>query len=321
MNAAGPKLGLSLYPQQTTWEQLATVARRADELGFDSLWTWDHLVGIGRDGRQPVFEAWTTTAATAAITTRATIGLLVSANTFRNPGIVAKSAVTVDHISGGRFVLGLGAAYRELEHEAHGIEFGAGFGERLAWLDESVATVKKLLAGETVTSPPGGRYALRAASHLPPPVRGPGSIRVLIPGGGERKTLRILARHGDLWHVRGTTETLAHKIELLCGYCEEVGRTIDEIEFITGNPVIIRDDSAAAEAVYEDIVRFNGQVRGGTTVERAAGELLCGPPAAIAEAWRPYVELGFRHIVVDFPAPYDRETLDRLPEVRGLLAG
>jgi alkanesulfonate monooxygenase SsuD/methylene tetrahydromethanopterin reductase-like flavin-dependent oxidoreductase (luciferase family) len=321
MDAVGPKLGLSLYPQQTTWEQLAGVARRADELGFDSLWTWDHLIGIGRHGRQPVFEAWTTAAATAAITTRATIGLLVSANTFRNPGIVAKSAVTVDHVSGGRFVLGLGASYRELEHEAHGIEFGSGFGERLAWLDESVATVKKLLAGETVTSPPGGRYGLRAASHLPPPVRGPGSVPVLIPGGGERKTLRILARHGDLWHVRGTTETLAHKIELLRGYCEEVGRTIDEIEFITGNPVIIRDDAAAAEAVYEDVVRFNGQVRGGATVERAAGELVCGPPTAIAEAWRPFVELGFRHIVVDFPSPYDRETLERLPEVRTLLAG
>src|SRR5262249_45662796 len=162
-----------------------------------------HLVGIGRAGTQPVFEAWTTAAATAAITTRATIGLLVSANTFRNPGLVAKSAVTVDHISGGRFVLGLGAAYRELEHGAHGIDFGSGFGERLAWLEESVATVKRLLAGETVTSPPGGHYRLKEASHLPPPVRGQGTIPVLIPGGGERKTLRILARHGDLWHVRG----------------------------------------------------------------------------------------------------------------------
>ena len=127
MPPAELKLGLSLYPQQTSWDQLATVARRADQLGFDSLWTWDHLVGIGRAGTQPVFEAWTTAAATAAITTRATIGLLVSANTFRNPGLVAKSAVTVDHISGGRFVLGLGAAYRELEHGAHGIDFGSGF--------------------------------------------------------------------------------------------------------------------------------------------------------------------------------------------------
>jgi alkanesulfonate monooxygenase SsuD/methylene tetrahydromethanopterin reductase-like flavin-dependent oxidoreductase (luciferase family) len=314
------KLGLSIYPHETSWEAMEAVVRRADELGFNSLWTWDHLLGIGHEGRQRVFEAWTTIAAWAAITSRATLGLLVCANTFRNPGLVAKSAVTVDHISGGRFVLGLGAAYRELEHRAHGIEFGVGFGERLAWLQESVDVVRSLLAGETVTSGAGDRYALFEAAHLPPPVRGRGAIPILIPGGGERKTLRVLARSGDLWHVRGTTAVLAHKIELLRGYCEEAGRSIDEIEFVTGNPVIIRDDAAAAEAIYESAVRLNGQTRDSSGVERPAGELLCGPPAAIADAWRPFVALGFRHLVVDFPAPYDRETLERLPEVRALLA-
>ena len=316
----GVKLGLSVHPQETSWEAMIEVVRRADELGYDSLWTWDHLLGIGRGGRQSVFEAWTTVAAWAATTRRAMLGLLVCANTLRNPGLVAKSAVTVDHISGGRFVLGLGAAYRELEHQAHGIEFGSGFGERLTWLEESVDAVKKLLAGETVTSAPGSRYRFAEASHLPPPARGPGTIPVLIPGGGERKTLRILARFGDLWHVRGATDALSHKIELLRGYCDEAGRSLDEIEFITGNPVIIREDPVEAGAVYESVVRRNGQTRGGSGIERAAGELLCGPPEAIAEAWRPFLELGFRHMIVDFASPYDRETLERLPEVRDLLA-
>ena len=315
------KLGLSIYPHQTSWEAMAEVVQRADELAFDSLWTWDHLIGIGAEGRQRVFEAWTTIAAWAALTTRSTLGLLVCANTFRNPGLVAKSAVTVDHISGGRFVLGLGAAYRELEHCTHGIEFGSGFGERLDWLQESVSVIRMLLAGETVTSEPAARYRFLEAAHQPLPVRGPGAIPILIPGGGERKTLPILARFGDLWHVRGTPATLTQKIELLGGYCEEAGRRLDEIEFITGNPVIIRDDPAEAEALYEATVRENGQTRGGAGVERAAGELLCGPPASIADAWQPFVELGFRHLVVDFPAPYDRETLERLPEVRELLNG
>jgi alkanesulfonate monooxygenase SsuD/methylene tetrahydromethanopterin reductase-like flavin-dependent oxidoreductase (luciferase family) len=314
------KLGLSVYPQETSWQAMIEVIRRADELGYDSLWSWDHLVGIGRGGGQSVFEAWTTIAAWAAVTSRATLGLLVCANTLRNPGLVAKSAVTVDHISGGRFVLGLGAAYRLLEHEAHGIEFGSGFGERLAWLEESVDAIKRLLAGEVVTSPPGGRYRFEKASQLPPPARGPGTIPILIPGGGERKTLRILARFGDLWHVRGDTDTLSRKIELLRGYCDEAGRSLDEIELITGNPVIIRDDPAEAEAVYESVVRRNGQVRGGSGIERAAGELLCGPPEAIAEAWRLFLEIGFRSMIVDFASPYDRETLERLPEVRELLA-
>jgi len=313
------KLGLHIYPQVATWEQIAAVVRRADELGFDSLWTWDHLVGIGAGGTQDVFEAWTTISAWAATTTRPTVGLLVSANTFRHPGLVAKSAVTVDHVSGGRFVLGLGAAYRELEHELHGIDFGSGFGERLEWLAESVAAIRALLAGRTVTSPPDGRYALREVTHRPPPARGPGTIPILIPGGGERKTLPILARFGDMWHVRGTTEMLARKIELLAGYCDDAGRTLDQIEFVTGNPVIVRDDPVEAEAVYEAIVRRNGQVRGGTSVERAAGELVCGPPEAVADAFRPFTELGFRHIAVDLPAPYDAETLERLPEVRELL--
>jgi alkanesulfonate monooxygenase SsuD/methylene tetrahydromethanopterin reductase-like flavin-dependent oxidoreductase (luciferase family) len=313
------KLGLSVYPQETSWQDMLAVVRRADALGFDSLWVWDHLVGIGREGRQDVFEAWTTVAAWAATTSRATVGLLVGANTLRNPGLVAKSAVTVDHISGGRFVLGLGAAYRALEHEVHGIDFGSGFRDRHAWLDESVGAIKKLLAGEVMTSPPGGHYRFAGASHLPAPSRGPGTIPILIPGGGERRTLRILARHGDLWHVRGDTPTLSHKIELLRGYCADVGRSTDEIEFITGNPVIIRDDPAEAERVYESVVARNGQTRGGAGVERAAGELVCGPPEAIAAAWRPYLDLGFRHMIVDFASPYDRETLERLPEVRDYL--
>jgi alkanesulfonate monooxygenase SsuD/methylene tetrahydromethanopterin reductase-like flavin-dependent oxidoreductase (luciferase family) len=319
MTAGGVKLGLSVYPHETTWRDLADVVRRADELGFDSLWVWDHLLGIGAGADQRVFEAWTTAAAWAALTERATVGLLVSANTFRNPGLVAKMAVTVDHISGGRFVLGLGAAYRELEHATHGIDFGSGFGDRLDWLQESVDAIRALLAGDEVTSPPGARYAFARASHRPLPVRGAGSIPVLIPGGGERKTLRVLARSGDLWHARGTPETLAHKLELLRGYCAELGRPVEEIEFITGNPVVIRDDPAEAESVYDAVVGHNGQTRTGDVTIRAAGEFLGGPPAAIAAVWRPYVELGFRHLVVDFASPYDRETLERLLEVRALL--
>lgn len=313
------KLGLSLYPQETNWNDLAEVVRRADELGYDSLWSWDHLLGIGADASQAVYEAWTTVAAWATITQRATVGLLVSANTFRNPGLVAKSAVTIDHISGGRFVLGLGAAYRELEHLTFGFDFGSGFGQRLAWLDESVSAVRRLLAGETVTSPPDGHYRLVEASTRPLPVRGAGMIPILIPGPGEMKTLPILARHGDCWHVRGSVETLAHKLAVLRSHCQEAGRSFEAIELITGNPVVIRDDPADAEVVYDSVVQRNGQRRTGSVIERAAGDFLGGPPEAIAEALRPFVELGFRHIVVDFASPYDRETLERLPEVRELL--
>lgn len=313
------KLGLSVYPQESSWSHLLKVVERADELGYDSLWSWDHLLGIGADASQPVFEAWTVVAAWAASTRRATVGLLVSANTFRNPGLVAKSAVTIDHISGGRFVLGLGAAYRELEHRMFGFDFGSRPGERLDWLEESVAAIRGLLAGETVTSPVGGRYRIFEATQRPLPLEGPGAIPILIPGAGEKRTLPILARHGDCWHVRGSVANLDRKLDLLRGYCEEAGRSLSEIELITGNPVVIRDNPAEAEAVYDEVVAHNGQKRVGSVVERAAGTFLGGPPELIADAWRPLVALGFRHIVVDFASPYDSQTLERLPEVRELL--
>jgi alkanesulfonate monooxygenase SsuD/methylene tetrahydromethanopterin reductase-like flavin-dependent oxidoreductase (luciferase family) len=314
------RLGLSVYPQETSWDSLSDVVLRADELGYDSVWCWDHLLGIGADASQGVFEAWTTVAAWAATTRRVTLGTLVSANTFRNPGLVAKCAVTIDHISNGRFVLGVGAAYRELEHRTFGFDFGSSIGERLAWLDESVGAVRGLLEGRQVTSPPGGHYALESAQQAPLPVRGAGGIPILIPGGGERKTLPILARHGDAWHVRGTVEGLSHKLELLAGYCEQAGRPLEAIELITGNPVVIRDDPVEAEAIYDEIVRRNGQKRAGSVIERAAGEFLGGPPELIAKAWRPFVEIGFRHMVVDFASPHDRETLERLPEIRAYLS-
>jgi alkanesulfonate monooxygenase SsuD/methylene tetrahydromethanopterin reductase-like flavin-dependent oxidoreductase (luciferase family) len=313
------KLGLSVFPQGAAWESVASTAQHADALGYDSLWAWDHLLGIGRDGEQPVFEAWATVTSWATMTSHATVGLLVCANTFRNPGLVAKSAVTVDHISGGRFVLGLGAGYRELEHRVHGIDFGSGFTDRLAWLQESVDAIRALLSGETVTSPLGGHYRLAEAAQLPLPIRGPGTVPILIPGGGERKTLYVLARSGDMWHVRGDPPTLAKKLKILQRYCVEVGRKVEEIELTTGNPVVIRDEPAEAERVYNAMVQWNGQTRGGTRPERAAGEPVCGPPGAVAKAWRPLVDLGFRHFIVDFPAPYDQETLERLPEVRELL--
>ncbi len=133
-------------------------AKRVDRLGYDHLWTWDHLYAIFGDPYQPIFEGYTTLAAWAMATEQTRLGLLVGANTFRNPGLVAKTIATLDHISDGRAILGLGGAWFDLEHQAHGIDFGSGFGQRLDWLDESVAAIRRLLDGETVTSEPGGHY-------------------------------------------------------------------------------------------------------------------------------------------------------------------
>src|SRR5438132_9524342 len=155
------KLGILLWSQAATWPELLDAAKRVDRLGYDHLWTWDHIYAIFGDPYQPIVEGWTTLAAWAMATEQTRLGLLVGANTFRNPGLVAKMAATLDNISNGRGILGIGGARFELEHEEHGIDFGSGFGQRLDWLDESVGAMRTLLDGGTVTSPPGGRFAFK----------------------------------------------------------------------------------------------------------------------------------------------------------------
>ena len=139
------KVGVLPWGQRTDWASLQDIGRRADELGYDSLWTWDHLYPIQGDWRGPIFEGYLTLAGWAAVTSRATLGLMVGANTFRNPALTAKMATTLDHISDGRAVLGIGGAWFEREHEAFGIEFGSGFGERLDRLDEAVQLMRGML--------------------------------------------------------------------------------------------------------------------------------------------------------------------------------
>ena len=131
------KLGVLLWNQRTTWPSFRDAAVAADRAGVDSIWTWDHLMAIVGSWEQPILEGWSLLSGLAPLTDRASLGLLVGANTFRNPGLTAKHAATLDHQSEGRAVLGLGGAWFEREHDAYGIDFGSGFGERLDRLDEA----------------------------------------------------------------------------------------------------------------------------------------------------------------------------------------
>ena len=306
------RVGLNVSPQEVAWSEVADIVSLADSVGIDSLWTWDHLYGVAGP-HQRIFEGWALVSALAVLTKRSSIGLLVCANTFRNPGTVAKAAVTVDHISDGRFILGMGSAYQAAEHLAHGIDFGAGPSERLEWLDESLSVIRSLLAGEIVTSPPNARYLLDHARHLPGPARG--RLRILVGGGGERRTIPIVARHADLWHVRGDVESLRRKLGILESACARHGRTVADVELVIGNPVIIRNDPDEALRVYLSRLNHNDQ-----TLETTPGTPWTGPPERIAELWLPFARLGFRHLIADLPTPYDGETVERLAEVRRLVA-
>src|SRR5918999_3935363 len=196
MTESGVKLGANCWGQYTDWPALRAAGIRADALGYDSLWTWDHLYPIVGSHEGPIFEGWMVLTAWAEATTRATVGLMVGANTFRNPALVAKLATTLDHVSGGRAVLGIGGAWFETEHRAYGFEFGASPGERLRWLDEAARIMRGMLDG---TEPSGKRYyTTRGVRNDPPPVQS--RMRLLIGGGGGRPELRSVARHAQARH-------------------------------------------------------------------------------------------------------------------------
>ena len=309
------RAGVLLWPQQTTWAELAAFGQQADQVGLDSLWTWDHLHAIVGDPLQPIFEGWTTLAAWAAQTERIALGLMVGANTFRNPALTAKAALTVDHISEGRLWLGLGGAWFEYEHDATGIDFGTGFGQRLDWLDEAVAGITATLAGEVVTSDGTGRYAFRDLEVHPLPYRGAGTMPLMIGGGGEKKTLRTVARYAQGWNIDGTYETLARKVRILEEHCSAVGRDPLEIERTMVRFVVLRDDPAEAAQVLEEALVNNGSDH---VIDPELDFL--GDEERIASQWRRYLGLGFTHLIADFASPFDLETMERMPRLREMVA-
>ena len=185
------KPGILLWSQGASWAEMLDAAKRVDRLGYTHLWTWDHLYAIFGDPYQPIFEGWSLLAAWARETTQTRLGLLVGANTFRNPGLVAKTAATLDHVSDGRAILGIGGAWFDLEHEAHGIDFGTGFGQRLDWLHESVGAMRAVLDGGSVTSEAGGRYAFDDLRHQ----HGAPAIGLVDPAS-DRASNEVLERLG-----------------------------------------------------------------------------------------------------------------------------
>lgn len=304
------RLGANCWNQHTDWAGLRGAGVRADELGYHDVWTWDHLYPIVGSDDGPILEGWLTLAAWAEATSRARIGLMVGANTFRNPALVAKMATTLDHISGGRAVLGIGGAWFETEHIAYGFAFGHSPGERLRWLEEAVRIMRGMLHGER---PSGERfYHAREVRNDPPPVQA--RLQILVGGGGEQKTLRIVARYADAMNVGGGFENVKRKDEVLRRHCDEVGRDESEIERTVGvGTCFIRDTEAEAQRVFEETFARNGDAR-------PWRNQLVGTPVQVAEQLRPYLGIGFRHFIAGFPAPHDAESLERLVgEVKPML--
>jgi F420-dependent oxidoreductase-like protein len=307
-------LGINLWPQNTSWPALRDHALLADRLGFDSLWVWDHFYSINGDTHRPNLEGWQLLAAYAAITGRVDIGCLVSGVTYRNPAVLANMATTLDHISGGRAILGIGAAWNAQEHNAYGIDLGTP-GERSRRFAEAAKIIRQLVDGKRVTYS-GTYYELNGAEVLVRPVQE--RLPIMIGGGGERRTLRATARYADMWHGFGTPEQLAHKLDVLRAHCSEVGRDPAEIQPFSGKWVVIRRDRADAERVLERIARRHGMT--------SPPEPLIGEPEQITERIAAYWKVGIRGFIVGFADPFDTETIECLgnevrPRLKELVSG
>jgi alkanesulfonate monooxygenase SsuD/methylene tetrahydromethanopterin reductase-like flavin-dependent oxidoreductase (luciferase family) len=220
-------------------------------------------------------------------------------------------ATTLDHISNGRAILGIGAAWFETEHRAYGLPFGDGFPERLRWLGEALPVIRGMLRGERPTAA-GPRYSATDIRNDPPPVQE--RLPILIGGGGERVTLKLVARYGDANNVGGGIDNIKRKDAILIQHCESIGRDPAEIERTTGlGTVVIRDSRDEALRVQREMFERNGH--GDPWKDQPIGT-----PEDVAEKIAPLLEIGYRHLIAGFPSPHDEESMTRLAtEVRPML--
>ncbi|WP_171715572.1 LLM class F420-dependent oxidoreductase [Metallococcus carri] len=207
------RIGVQIQPQHASYDQIRDAVRRAEDMGVDVIFNWDHFFPLSGDPEGAHFECWTMLAAWAEQTSRVQFGALVSCNSYRNPQLLADMARTVDHISDGRLILGIGSGWFERDYDEYGYEFGTA-GGRLDDLAEALPQIEH-----------------RWAQLNPKPAH---DIPVMIGGGGEKKTLRLVAQYADIWHSFSDAATLERKIGVLQGHCSDVGRPADEIEISVG---------------------------------------------------------------------------------------
>lgn len=285
------RFGATLPQIKRTWAQARDTALELDRLGFDSVWVCDHVFGIPMP-TLPILEAWSELAAVAAITENVQLGTLVTPPFLRNPAVLAKQIATIDNISNGRVIAGLGAGWFGAEFEGYGCEFPP-LRERMRALDETAEVLKRMWTEERATFE--GRYAkVRDAFCEPKPVRRP---PILIGGGGERVLMGIAARHADIWNNLAVHQAqLGAKVDALRRRCDELGRDFDTIDVSQQCVVVITEDDASADAALEKAKKIYGGHMGAGLEEHG----IWGPPGRVVECIERHRRLGCNHFVIEF---------------------
>jgi F420-dependent oxidoreductase-like protein len=281
----------SIDGAEAKWAKAVDIAVLAEELGYDSVWVYDHFHNVPRPAHEAVFEAWTTIAAISQRTSRVRLGQMVGCNSYRQPSVLAKITSTVDVISGGRLDWGIGAGWYENEYKGYGFEFPAPK-VRIGMLRECVEIVRSMWTEEETTYK-GQYYELERAHCDPKPLQQP-HPPILIGGGGEQLTLRVVARLADRANFNGSPEDFARKCEILKQHCNEVGRDYDEIEKTVSGEVFIADTPGEVDAMAKRSTW--GSWRPGSFV---------GNQEQVAEQVQQYVDLGctsFMPWTADYPS-------------------
>ncbi len=295
-------------PPEQLFGRIVEQARAAEDAGFSLVTVMDHLYQIQGVGPvdAPMLEGWSVLAALSRETTRVRLGTLVTGVTYRNPALLAKMATSLDVISGGRAILGLGAAWNEQEHIGYGYDFPP-IRERMDRLNEALTIIRAMFAQDRPTFT-GVHYRIDEALNVPRPIQ-PGGPRVIVGGGGEQRTLRIAATHADMthWFPLGL-DTLLHKAEVLRGHCEAIGRDPATIELTMATPVVVVGSDAEAQSALE---RIPPERRPFVAV---------GTPEQMADAIRPYLDAGFTGFTFNNSIYRTPEAIGRVGELLRLIA-
>ena len=277
-------------PDTEIFARVVELARAAEETGFDSVWVMDHFYQLPPLGgpEKPMLEAYTILGALGASTQRVNLGALVGGVTYRNPALVAKCATTLDVISKGRAICGLGAAWFDVEHEGLGFEFPEA-PVRLSRLEEAVQIVRAMFTEET-PSFEGRYYRIKEARNVPRPIRG--GIPIMIGGGGERRTLRIVAKHADMCNLFGDVQDLEHKFAVLRKHCDEVGRDYDEITRSRLATMIVTETPEEGRAMLDNLTK---------AVDRRAGSFTIGTEKEILQQIEDLEAVGVQYFIFNMP--------------------